>query len=147
MQSKERKGSNFAAQRIGAIVQKPEEPNTYDRNLAIASHLATMAPVGGEEQHGDVCRVPGLHGASPQFLKRLHHTPSILGLRESVGLLNAKLRHAHVEITVNVDGIGACDESGDVAGNVRGDVCELLRVVEHNVNRVTLTAAARVVFN
>ena len=28
-QSKERKGSNFAAQRSGAIVQKPEGPNTY----------------------------------------------------------------------------------------------------------------------
>ena len=27
-QSKERKGSNFAAQRSGAIVQKPEGPNT-----------------------------------------------------------------------------------------------------------------------
>ena len=36
-QSKERKGSNFAAQRSGAIVQKPEWPNTYDsKNLAIA---------------------------------------------------------------------------------------------------------------
>ena len=36
-QSKERKGSNFAAQRSGAIVQKPEGPNTYDlKNLAIA---------------------------------------------------------------------------------------------------------------
>ena len=29
-QSKERKGSNFAAQRSGAIVQKPKGPNTYD---------------------------------------------------------------------------------------------------------------------
>ena len=29
-QSKERKGSDFAAQRSGAIVQKPERPNTYD---------------------------------------------------------------------------------------------------------------------
>ena len=29
-QSKERKGSNFAAQRNGAIVQKPEGPNTYN---------------------------------------------------------------------------------------------------------------------
>ena len=36
-QSKERKGSNFAAQRSGAIVKKPEGPNTYDlKNLAIA---------------------------------------------------------------------------------------------------------------
>ena len=36
-QSKERTGSNFAAQRSGAIVQKPEGPNTYDlKNLAIA---------------------------------------------------------------------------------------------------------------
>ena len=35
--SKERKGSNFAAQRSGAIVQKPEGPNTYDsKNPAIA---------------------------------------------------------------------------------------------------------------
>ena len=29
-QSKERKGSNFAAQRSGAIVQEPKRPNTYD---------------------------------------------------------------------------------------------------------------------
>ena len=29
-QSKERKGSNFAAQRSGAIVMKPDGPNTYD---------------------------------------------------------------------------------------------------------------------
>ena len=36
-QSKERKGSNYAAQRSGAIVQKPEGPNTYDsKNPAIA---------------------------------------------------------------------------------------------------------------
>ena len=36
-QSKERKGSNFAAQRSGAIVQNPEGPNTYDsKNLATA---------------------------------------------------------------------------------------------------------------
>ena len=36
-QSKERKGSNFAAQRSGAIVQKPGGPNTYDsKNPAIA---------------------------------------------------------------------------------------------------------------
>ena len=36
-QSKERKGSNFAAQRSGAIVQKPEGPNTHDsKNPAIA---------------------------------------------------------------------------------------------------------------
>ena len=32
-QSKERKGSNFAAQRSGAIVQKPEGPNTYDLKI------------------------------------------------------------------------------------------------------------------
>ena len=36
-QSKERKGSNFAAQRSGAIVQRPEGLNTYDsKNPAIA---------------------------------------------------------------------------------------------------------------
>ena len=36
-QSMERKGSNFAAQHSGAIVQKPEGPNTKDsKNLAIA---------------------------------------------------------------------------------------------------------------
>ena len=36
-QSKERKGSNFAAQLSGAIVQKPEGPNTYNiKNLARA---------------------------------------------------------------------------------------------------------------
>ena len=36
-QSKERKGSNFAAQRSGAIVQKPKGPYTYDSiNPAIA---------------------------------------------------------------------------------------------------------------
>ena len=32
-QSKGRKGSNFAAQRSGAIVQKPEGPNTYDLKI------------------------------------------------------------------------------------------------------------------
>ena len=32
-QSKERKGSNFAAQRSGAIVQKPKGPNTYDLKI------------------------------------------------------------------------------------------------------------------
>ena len=32
-QSKERKGSNFAAQRSRAIVQKPEGPNTYDLTI------------------------------------------------------------------------------------------------------------------
>ena len=32
-QSKERKGSNFAAQRSGAIVQKPEGPNTYNLKI------------------------------------------------------------------------------------------------------------------
>ena len=32
-QSKERKGSNFAAQRSGGIVQNPEGPNTYDVKL------------------------------------------------------------------------------------------------------------------
>ena len=37
-QSKERKGSNFAAQLSGAIVQKPEGPNTYNsKNPAIAN--------------------------------------------------------------------------------------------------------------
>ena len=35
-QSKERKGSDYAAQRSGAIVQKPEGPNIYNlKNLAI----------------------------------------------------------------------------------------------------------------
>ena len=32
-QSKERKGSNFAAQRSGAIVQKPEGPNMNDLKI------------------------------------------------------------------------------------------------------------------
>ena len=32
-QSKERKGSNFAAQRSGAINQKPEGPNIYDLKI------------------------------------------------------------------------------------------------------------------
>ena len=34
-QSKERKGSNFAAQRSGAIVKKPEGPNTYDVKIRL----------------------------------------------------------------------------------------------------------------
>ena len=34
-QSKERKGSNFAVQRSGAIVQKPEGPNTYDLKIRL----------------------------------------------------------------------------------------------------------------
>ena len=33
--SKEGKGSNFAAQRSGAIVQKPEGPNTYDLKIRL----------------------------------------------------------------------------------------------------------------
>ena len=32
-QSTERKGSNFAAQRSGAIVQKPNGPHTYNLNI------------------------------------------------------------------------------------------------------------------
>ena len=43
-QSKERKGSNFAAQRSGVIVQKPKGPNTYDLKFGY-SNLATM-PAG-----------------------------------------------------------------------------------------------------
>ena len=35
VQSKERKVSNFAAQRSGAIVQKLEGPNTYDLKICI----------------------------------------------------------------------------------------------------------------
>ena len=31
--SKERKGSNFAAQRSGAIVQKPKGPNTFNLKI------------------------------------------------------------------------------------------------------------------
>ena len=32
---KERKGSNFAAQGSGAIVQKPEGPNAYDLKIRL----------------------------------------------------------------------------------------------------------------
>ena len=32
-QSRERKGSNFAVQRSGDIVQKPEGPNKYDLKI------------------------------------------------------------------------------------------------------------------
>ena len=35
-QAKERKGSNFAAKRSGAIVQKPKGPNTYDLKIRIS---------------------------------------------------------------------------------------------------------------
>ena len=35
-QSKERKGSNFAAQCSGAIVQKPEGPETYDLKIRLS---------------------------------------------------------------------------------------------------------------
>ena len=34
-QSKKRKESNFAAQRSGAIVQKPEGPNTYNLKISL----------------------------------------------------------------------------------------------------------------
>ena len=34
-QSKERMGSNFAAQRSGPIVQKPEGPNTYNLKILL----------------------------------------------------------------------------------------------------------------
>ena len=46
VQSKERKGSNFAAQHSGAIVQKPEGPNTYDSKKSGFSYLATMVTIG-----------------------------------------------------------------------------------------------------
>ena len=44
-QSKERKASNFVAQRSGAMVQKPEWPNTY--NLKIR-----LLPSGNTEGEG-----------------------------------------------------------------------------------------------
>ena len=51
-QSKERKGSNFAAQRSGAIVQKPEGPNTYDsKNLAIAIWQPCFTPLSLDLPH------------------------------------------------------------------------------------------------
>ena len=49
-QSKERKGSNFATQLCGAIVQKPEGPNTY--NLKI-----WLSPSGN---HGEATRRAGV---------------------------------------------------------------------------------------
>ena len=52
-QSKERKGSNFAAQRSGAIVQKPEGPNTYDLKIRLqpsGNHVPCVC--AGFPQHG-----------------------------------------------------------------------------------------------
>ena len=51
-QSKERKGSNFAAQRSGAIVQKPEGPITYDLKSGY-SHLAAMPVESSEDREAD----------------------------------------------------------------------------------------------
>ena len=51
-QSKERKGSNFAAQHSGAIVQKPKGPNIYYQSGY--SHLATMEG----KAKGSLCRHP-----------------------------------------------------------------------------------------
>ena len=49
-QSKERKGSNFAAQRSGAIVQKPEGLNAYNlKNLVIAIWQPCLPPDAAEE--------------------------------------------------------------------------------------------------
>ena len=47
-QSKERKGSNFVAQHSRAIVQKPEEPNTYDIKTRLSN------PRSRNEQHDAV---------------------------------------------------------------------------------------------
>ena len=51
-QSKERKGSNFAAQRSGAIVQKPKGPNTYNLKIRLqpsGNHDCTDEQKGGAE--------------------------------------------------------------------------------------------------
>ena len=64
-QSEERKGSNFAAQRSGAIVQKPEGPNTYDsKNLAIAIWQPCLARVERVYSHVEDLRVELLVGLS-----------------------------------------------------------------------------------
>ena len=51
-QSKERKGSNFAAQRRGAIVQKPEWPKTHDLKI-------WLLPYGNHGMDGS--RFPRFH--------------------------------------------------------------------------------------
>ena len=59
-QSKERKGSNFVAQRSGAAVQKPKGPNTYNsKNPAIAIWQPCLGVAGvvlpecAHQDHGD----------------------------------------------------------------------------------------------
>ena len=56
-QSKERKGSNFAAQRSGAIVQKPEGPNSKNLSIAIWQLCVPRPQDGaglGKALHGEL---------------------------------------------------------------------------------------------
>ena len=71
-QSKERKGSNFAAQRSGAIVLKPEGPNTYDlKNPAKAIWQPCFAEVCKPLTPSE--RVARLLGQSDSHLGHLPH--------------------------------------------------------------------------
>ena len=68
--SEERSGSHFAAQRSGAIVQKPKGPNTRSKNLAIAiwqpclSALGSSSPSRSLWESWRLCRDPRLTKAS-----------------------------------------------------------------------------------
>ena len=56
-QSKERKGSNFAAQQSGAIVQKPKGPNIYNsKNLATAIWQPCHLPTASLVSASLICR-------------------------------------------------------------------------------------------
>ena len=60
-QSKERKGSNFAAQRSGAIFQKPEGPNTHDMKM----WLSPSSNLEGGKEEGGRKRSFGWMGGQP----------------------------------------------------------------------------------
>ena len=70
-QSKERKGSNFAVQRSGAIVQKPEGPTTRSTTCG--------APVGGGLAPGGRRRMEAPPGAlaTPTLLVPGRERPAV----------------------------------------------------------------------
>ena len=93
-----RKGSNFAAQRSGAIVQKPEGPNTYDyKNPAIS----IWQPWAKEGNEGSV----GAQGENLQPLMRLREEVK-LRLVERGGQEGGKKHHtlqgSHLEFGENI---------------------------------------------
>ena len=116
-QSKERKGSNFAAQRSVAIVQKPEGPNTYDsKNPAIAiwqpcSHLVHCPGTRPKHEHG---RVDG----DPEGLQVTPKSPEVEGQghdpRREQREQNCK--HLHIECLATTTEISGRGKEGGGGG-------------------------------